>query len=260
MRFVVRMTVRELRSSWRRLVFFFVCVAIGVGAIVAMRSVIQSVRGGLVREARAMLAADVIISTNRPWAPDVRRQIEERLALAPVQARTEAVETATMVRAEGRTRGQDGGVARRPAGISLLRRDRAGRRTALLARPPARPRGDRTARTARSAWGQAGGCDPHWRPAVHGARRSVEGAGPAYWSLHLWIAGLRRLRRPATERSAGARQPRELPDPPSRRAVGRRVTDPHAARASSATGSSTRGRTDRQKTTSAKTWRGRRTT
>ena len=102
MRFVVRMTVRELRSSWRRLVFFFVCVAIGVGAIVAMRSVIQSVRGGLVREARAMLAADVIISTNRPWAPDVRRQIEERLALAPVQARTEAVETATMVRAEGR--------------------------------------------------------------------------------------------------------------------------------------------------------------
>ena len=61
MRFVVRMTVRELRSSWRRLVFFFVCVAIGVGAIVAMRSVIQSVRGGLVREARAMLAADVII-------------------------------------------------------------------------------------------------------------------------------------------------------------------------------------------------------
>ena len=102
MRFVVRMTVRELRSSWRRLVFFFVCVAIGVGAIVAMRSVIQSVRGGLVREARAMLAADVIVSTNRPWAPDVRRQIEERLALAPVQARTEAVETATMVRADGR--------------------------------------------------------------------------------------------------------------------------------------------------------------
>ena len=102
MRFVVRMTVRELRSSWRRLVFFFVCVAIGVGAIVAMRSVIQSVRGGLVREARAMLAADVIVSTNRPWAPDVRRQIEERMALAPVQARTEAVETATMVRAEGR--------------------------------------------------------------------------------------------------------------------------------------------------------------
>ena len=37
MRFVLKMTVRELRASWRRLVFFFVCVAIGVGAIVALR-------------------------------------------------------------------------------------------------------------------------------------------------------------------------------------------------------------------------------
>ena len=50
MRFVLRMTVRELRASWRRLVFFFVCVAIGVGAIVALRSVIQNVRGNLVRD------------------------------------------------------------------------------------------------------------------------------------------------------------------------------------------------------------------
>ena len=103
MRFVLRMTLRELRASWRRLLFFFVCVAIGVGAIVAMRSVIQSVRGGLVREARAMLASDVIVSTNRPWNPEVRRRIEERLAQTAVQARTEAVETATMVRAEGRS-------------------------------------------------------------------------------------------------------------------------------------------------------------
>ena len=98
MKFVLRMTIRELRASWRRLVFFFICVAIGVGAIVALRSVIQNVRGGLVREARAMIASDVIVSTNRPWNPDVRRRIEERLSQAPVLARTEAIETATMVR------------------------------------------------------------------------------------------------------------------------------------------------------------------
>ena len=36
--FVLRMAGRELRASWRRLVFFFVCVAVGVGAIVALRS------------------------------------------------------------------------------------------------------------------------------------------------------------------------------------------------------------------------------
>ena len=42
--FVLRMAVRETRASWRRLLFFFVCIAVGVAAIVALRSVIQSVR------------------------------------------------------------------------------------------------------------------------------------------------------------------------------------------------------------------------
>ena len=100
MTFVARMIVRELRASWRRLLFFFVCVAVGVGAIVALRSVIQSVRGGLVREARAIVSADVLVSTNRPWTPDVRRRIDERLAGAPILERLESVETATMVRPE----------------------------------------------------------------------------------------------------------------------------------------------------------------
>ena len=45
MMFVLRMAVRETRASWRRLLFFFVCIAVGVAAIVALRSVIQSVRG-----------------------------------------------------------------------------------------------------------------------------------------------------------------------------------------------------------------------
>jgi len=101
MTFVLRMTVRELRASWKRLLFFFVCVAIGVGAIVALRSVIQNVRAGMVREARAMMAADIRIGTNRPWTPELLKTIDERLAAAPVLERTEAIETATMVRAEG---------------------------------------------------------------------------------------------------------------------------------------------------------------
>ena len=100
MTFVARMVLRELRASWRRLLFFFVCVAMGVGAIVALRSVIQSVRTGLMREARAIVSADVLISTNRPWVAEVRERIERRLAEAPVLQRLEAVETATMVRPE----------------------------------------------------------------------------------------------------------------------------------------------------------------
>jgi putative ABC transport system permease protein len=94
------MLVRELRSSWRRLLFFFVCVAVGVGAIVALRSVIQSVRVGLMREARSIIASDVLVSTNRAWTDEVRQPLEQRLASDDVIARTEAIETATMVRPE----------------------------------------------------------------------------------------------------------------------------------------------------------------
>jgi putative ABC transport system permease protein len=98
--FVLRMSLREFRASWRRLLFFFLCVAIGVGAIVALRSVIQSLRHGLMREARAMIASDVIVQTNRAWSPEVRAKVDAVLAEAPVLAETESIETPTMVRAE----------------------------------------------------------------------------------------------------------------------------------------------------------------
>jgi putative ABC transport system permease protein len=94
------MAARELRASWRRLVFFFICVAIGVGAIVALRSIMQSVRLGLMSEARGMLAADVLVQTNRPWTPEVRAAVGERLKDPAVLAQSESIETATMVRAE----------------------------------------------------------------------------------------------------------------------------------------------------------------
>ena len=101
MTFVLRMLARELRSCWRRLLFFFVCVAIGVGAIVALRSVIQSVRTGLMSEARSIIASDVLISTNRPWTSEVLSALGQRLATDEVLDRMDAIETATMVRAEG---------------------------------------------------------------------------------------------------------------------------------------------------------------
>ncbi|MBA3887242.1 MAG: ABC transporter permease [Acidobacteria bacterium] len=100
MPFIIRMALRELRASWARLLFFFICVAIGVGSIVTLRSIIQNVRAALAGEARAMIAADVSIQTNRPWTPEVRADLDRRLAEAPVLARAESVETATMVRPE----------------------------------------------------------------------------------------------------------------------------------------------------------------
>src|ERR1700686_2815232 len=98
MMFVLRMAVRETRSSWRRLLFFFVCIAVGVAAIVTLRSVIQSVREVFGREARSLIAADVLITTNREWTPEARQTIDRRLADAGSTGRTETIETPTMVR------------------------------------------------------------------------------------------------------------------------------------------------------------------
>jgi putative ABC transport system permease protein len=100
MMFTFTMALRELRASWRRLLFFFVCVSIGVGAIVVLRSIIQSLRQGLTHEARTLIASDIIVQTNRAWTTDVRSRIDGILADAPVVARSESVETPTMVRAE----------------------------------------------------------------------------------------------------------------------------------------------------------------
>jgi putative ABC transport system permease protein len=92
------MAVRETRASWHRLLFFFVCIAVGVAAIVALRSVIQSAREVFGTEAKALIAADVLVSTNREWSDSARTAIDRRLAEAGASGRTETLETPTMVR------------------------------------------------------------------------------------------------------------------------------------------------------------------
>ncbi len=99
MMFVLRMALRETRSSWRRLVFFIVCLAIGVGAIVTLRSVIQSVRGVVTGEARVLIAGDVVLTTGRGWTKRDHALLASWLtADRGVQATTASLETATMVR------------------------------------------------------------------------------------------------------------------------------------------------------------------
>jgi putative ABC transport system permease protein len=107
MRFVTRMIAREMRSSWRRLLFFFLCIAVGVGAIVALRSVIQSVRQTFAGEARTLITADAIITSNQALKPELTATIDRRLAEADATS-IQSIEMATMVRAadrdDGRTR------------------------------------------------------------------------------------------------------------------------------------------------------------
>ena len=98
MDFVLRMALREFRASWRRLMFFFLCVAVGVGGIVALRSLIQNVRMALTAEARTLTAGDVYVRADQPLAAETRAAIDARVdGLAGVE-RTETVDTTTMVR------------------------------------------------------------------------------------------------------------------------------------------------------------------
>src|SRR5215203_2611487 len=98
MRFVLMTALRETRSAWKRLIFFFVCIAIGVGAIVALRSIIQSVRDVLSTEARSLMAADIFISTDRPWQPGTPERIASRVDRIPNASRIDSIEMVTMAR------------------------------------------------------------------------------------------------------------------------------------------------------------------
>jgi putative ABC transport system permease protein len=97
--FVARMAAREMRSAWRRLLFFFVCIAVGVGAIVALRSVIQSVRQTFAGQARSLITADAIITSNQAIPPELDATIADRLAAVGASS-IRSVEIATMVRSD----------------------------------------------------------------------------------------------------------------------------------------------------------------
>ncbi|MBY0495193.1 MAG: ABC transporter permease [Cyanobacteria bacterium] len=105
MRFVLLMAAREMRASWQRLLFFFVCIAIGVGAIVAIRSVIQSVRNTFAGEARSLITADAIITSNQQLKPELVAKIDQRLQAAGAQS-MRSIEIATMARAADRADGR----------------------------------------------------------------------------------------------------------------------------------------------------------
>ena len=98
MTFVLAMVWRELRATWHRLLFFFLCVAVGVGGIIAIRSLVQNVRIALASEARSLTAGDVYLRTDQPWAQETRDAVLSRLGGIADVSLTETVDTVTMAR------------------------------------------------------------------------------------------------------------------------------------------------------------------
>ncbi len=99
MQFVFNLTFREIRSSWRRLLFFFLCIAIGVGSIVALRSLIQNLGQAVGGDARALLTADIEVSSTSDFSPSEISLIEQAInGSSIVEARNETVNTSAMTR------------------------------------------------------------------------------------------------------------------------------------------------------------------
>jgi putative ABC transport system permease protein len=96
--FILNLARRELRASWRRLLFFFLCIGVGVGSIVALRSLIQNLNRAVAGEARALMTADVQVETTREWGSDALAKINAVARPPLVEARTETIESATMLR------------------------------------------------------------------------------------------------------------------------------------------------------------------
>ncbi len=99
MRFIFNLTRREIRSSWQRLLFFFVCIALGVGAVVALRSLIQNLTGAVGTDARALMTADIDVNSTSDFTPTDLSAIESAVkASGIVDGRNETINTSAMAR------------------------------------------------------------------------------------------------------------------------------------------------------------------
>ncbi|HNU07298.1 MAG TPA: ABC transporter permease, partial [Pyrinomonadaceae bacterium] len=79
--------------------FFFLCIAIGVGSVVALRSLIQNLGQAVGGDARALLTADFEVSSTTDFSPTDIQKIEEIVGNSTiVEARTESITTSAMTR------------------------------------------------------------------------------------------------------------------------------------------------------------------
>ncbi|MFQ3589207.1 MAG: FtsX-like permease family protein [Chloracidobacterium sp.] len=100
MLFSLRMLWREMRSMWRQMLFFLLCIAVGTGLIMTLRSAIQNIRAALVKQTRSFLAADLEVRLPYGRVAALRPRLDEILMAFPDVGRTDVIELATGVVAD----------------------------------------------------------------------------------------------------------------------------------------------------------------
>ena len=91
--------LREARAARGRLVFFTLCLAIGVAAVVGVSALVAAVESTVRSESRDLIASDVRVSARRELPPE----LVDFFADIP-HRRTDVVEMAAMATADERSR------------------------------------------------------------------------------------------------------------------------------------------------------------
>jgi putative ABC transport system permease protein len=76
LRFVIRMAWREARAEARRLALLVGAVAVGVAALVAINSFTRNLQDSVRQQARALLGADLALSSRRAFSPRVTALVD----------------------------------------------------------------------------------------------------------------------------------------------------------------------------------------
>jgi putative ABC transport system permease protein len=103
LRFVFALAWREARSSRGRGAFLVVAVAVGVAALVAINSFTDAVRTSVNNQARALLGADLVLSSYQPFSEQTEARLEElrRAAGLPPASEARTVSFGAMARVPG---------------------------------------------------------------------------------------------------------------------------------------------------------------
>src|SRR5439155_243604 len=77
--FPLRMAWRETRAAWRHFLYFFLCIALGVGGLVGVALFASNVERTVTREARGSMAGDLEIRLSRPMSHGGESAVKSRV-------------------------------------------------------------------------------------------------------------------------------------------------------------------------------------
>ena len=67
---IFKLVMAECRGSWHRLIFFIACIAIGVGAVMSVKSFSANIANSIQRESKSLIASDIEIRGSWPLSDE----------------------------------------------------------------------------------------------------------------------------------------------------------------------------------------------